>query len=274
MTTEMENYAYKLHLADSLREPVISRAIRELHIDTGSNILDAGCGIGSHLPLLTKQVGLSGHVTGLDISAGFISRARQNAKICGLEDRISLVQGNVNSLPFNESEFDCVVSVDCVGYPNSPNPVALLKELKRVVRPGGIVAILGWSYQQLLPGYPFLESKLNTASPLVVPSGTDMGPKAHFLRASGWFQEAGFVRTSSRSYAGDICAPLSDEEKEAVQAFFEMLWKNARPAVSNDEWQLFQRISKPGSVDFILDKADYYGFFVYTCFAGQVPGGW
>jgi demethylmenaquinone methyltransferase/2-methoxy-6-polyprenyl-1,4-benzoquinol methylase len=270
MTTDMDDFAHKLHLADVLREPLIRRAVLDLRLNAGSNVLDAGCGIGSHLPLLAEQVGPSGHVTGLDISSEMILRARRNITRCGLEGRISLVQGDVNSLPFNESEFGCVLSVDCVGYPYSHNPIALLQELSRVVRPCGIVAVMGWSNQQLMPGYPLLESKLNTASSLVVPSGTDMGPEAHFLRASGWFKEAGFIRTRSNSYAGNICAPLSDEEKEAVQAFFEMLWGNARPAVSDDEWQLFQRISKPGSKEYILDRADYYGFFVYTCFAGQV----
>lgn len=126
MTTDMDDYAHKLHLADLLREPVIRRAMQELQMNAGGKVLDAGCGIGSHLPLLAEEVGQSGHVIGLDISVELISRARQNVKTCGLEDRISLVQGDVNSLPFDESEFDCVVSVDCVGYPYSLKPVALI----------------------------------------------------------------------------------------------------------------------------------------------------
>lgn len=76
---------------------------------------------------------------------------------------------------------------------------------------------------------------------------------------------------SARSYAGDIFAPLSEEEKEAVQAFFEMLWVNASPLLSKDERLLFKRISEPGSGEYILDRSEYYGFFVYTCFAGHVP---
>lgn len=271
MVTEMEDYARKLQLADLLRGPVTGRAIRELRLSAGSKVLDAGCGIGSHLPLLAEQVGQSGHVTGLDISTEMISRSRKRVAECGLEDRVSLTQGNVKDLPFKNSEFDCALSVDCVGYPYSPDPVTLLRSLARIVRPGGTVAIMGWSYQQLLPGYPVLEATLNTASSLVAPSGAAISPETHFLCAPGWFQEADFIATSSRSYAGDICAPLADEEKEAVQAFFEMLWKGTRPAISDSEWQLFQHISHPGSKEFILDKPYYYGFFVYVCFSGTVP---
>ncbi len=260
---------HKLHLADTLRGPVISRATQELSLSEGDRVLDAGCGIGSHLPLLAETVGLSGHVTGLDISAEFISRAKQSVEERGLEGRISLMQGDINDLPFDKCAFNCVVSVDCAGYPYSRNPVALLQELKRVVKPGGIVAILGWTYQQLLPGYPLLESKLNTTSSLNIPPGTGFGPEAHFLRAPGWFREAGFVKERGKTHAGDIHAPLSDEKKEAVQSFFEMLWPNALPALSDDDRSLFRYISTPGSVGFILDRSDYYAFFGYTCFTGR-----
>jgi demethylmenaquinone methyltransferase / 2-methoxy-6-polyprenyl-1,4-benzoquinol methylase len=271
MATQAGGYAHKLRLADILREPVMRRAIRDLQLNPGENVLDAGCGIGSHLSLLAEQVGPSGHVTGLDISNELISIARQRLTGQGLKDLITLVEGDVNNLPFAEDSIDCVVSVDCVGYPFTQKPVDLLRELGRVVIPGGTVAIMGWSHQQLLPGYPLLESRLNTASSLVTPSITGLGTESHFLRATGWFQEAGFIETSAKSYAGDISAPLSNEEKEAVRAFFEMLWENARKAVSNDEWQLFGRITSPGSSDCVLEQADYYGFFVYTRFAGHVP---
>jgi ubiquinone/menaquinone biosynthesis C-methylase UbiE len=169
VTVEKSSYAEKLRLADLLREPVIRRAVGDLHLKAGINVLDAGCGIGSHLPLLAEQVGPSGHVTGLDISGELLSIARQRVHDDGLENRVRLVQGDVNNLPFAEESIDCVVSVDCVGYPFALQPVALLQELGRVVVPGGAVAIMGWSHQQLLPGYPLLESRLNTASSLVGP---------------------------------------------------------------------------------------------------------
>jgi demethylmenaquinone methyltransferase / 2-methoxy-6-polyprenyl-1,4-benzoquinol methylase len=133
------------------------------------------------------------------------------------------------------------------------------------------VAILGWSYQQLLPGYPLLEARLNTASSLAGQFDPDAGPDSHFLRAPGWFHKAGFVKTRNTPYAGDIRAPLSDEKREAVQAFFEMLWENASPAVSKADWSLFERIRRPGSSEYILDRDDYYGYFIYVCFSGEVP---
>jgi demethylmenaquinone methyltransferase / 2-methoxy-6-polyprenyl-1,4-benzoquinol methylase len=269
VTTDKAGYAQKLRLADVLREHVIRRAVRDLDLRTGDHVLDAGCGIGSHLPLLADEVGASGLIIGLDISDEFLSIAGQKVAELGLGSRVVLVRGDVNNMPFPDKSVDCVLSVDCVGYPFAGQPTALLKELKRVVKPGGTVAVMGWTHQLLLPGYPLLESKLNTASPLVIPSGTDVEAEDHFMRAAGWFQKAGFAETRVGSYVGDISFPLNDVEREAVRAFFEMLWGNSRQAVSADEWQLLLQLSGQGQAESILDRTDYYGFFVYTCFTGR-----
>lgn len=265
------DYAYKLEVMDCLREKVIERAIIDLSEVEGGNILDAGCGIGGNLPLLARCAGRKGHVTGLDISDEFISLAEQSITDRKLEAQVSLVQGDINDLSFGDGEFDCVVSIDCAGYPYSSDPAALMHELGRVVRPGGTLALLGWSFQQLLPGYQLLESKLNTASSLTVYSGAGNSPETHFFAAPGWFRGARFTGVEGRSYLGDIIAPLDEGQKEAVTALFDMLWSDSHEAVSNAELQLFQQITAPGAAEFILDRPDYYGFFVYTCFSGQAP---
>ena len=61
------------------------------------------------------------------------------------------------SLPFQDNTFDWVCCCDCVGY-SSGDLLAALTEIVRVVPPGGRVAILARTSQQLLPGYPLLEA--------------------------------------------------------------------------------------------------------------------
>lgn len=267
----MDDYARKLQLTDVLRGQVIRDVLDDLGLNTGDAVLDAGCGIGSHLPLLAEKVGPSGHVTGLDISAELVRLAGNRVEDLGPASRVTVVRGDVNDLPFGSDSFDCVVSVDCAGYPFAARPVALLKELGRVIRPGGALAIMGWTHQQLLAGYPLLESRLNTASPLVVPPTGDGETLAHFLRAPGWLEQAGFTEIDAGSYVGDISAPVSDKEKDAVRALFDMLWENSATTLSEDEWRLYRHISSPDSDGYILEDTGYYGFFVYTCFTGRVP---
>jgi len=130
----METYLEKLILSDPLRDPVIRQAIRKLGLPKGSRGLDAGCGTGHHTLLLAEAVGSSGHVTGLDLSTGFLAHARDLAEQADLSEQVSFRQGNVNELPFGDDEFDWAWSVDCVGHPTVGEPLTGLDELARIDR--------------------------------------------------------------------------------------------------------------------------------------------
>jgi len=214
-------------------------------------------------------VGSAGHVTGLDVSSDFLAHAARIAQEHGLSDRVSFREGNVNRLPFNDNTFDWAWSLDCVGYhPAKPQP--MLRELARVVKPGGSVAILAWSSQWLLPGYPLLEARLNATSSGIAPFVTGKKPEAHFLRALGWFHGAGLDNPVAKTFAGDVYAPLSDEIRSALISLLQMRWEKAQAEVSQDDWAKYQRLCRPESSEFIIDRPDYYAFFTYSLFHGKV----
>jgi ubiquinone/menaquinone biosynthesis C-methylase UbiE len=265
----MDTYAHKLYLSDFLREPVIRSAIRALQLPSGSRGLDAGCGIGSHTLLLAEALGPAGHVIGLDLSPELLVRARETAKKSSLSEQVSFKEGDVRSLPFGDDAFDWVWSVDCAGYAPS-EPVPLLKELARVVRPGGGVAILGWSSQQLLPGYPLLEARLNATSLGIAPFVKGKRPKLHFLHALGWFRDAGLEEPTAQTFVGDVHAPLSDDIRSALISLLEMRWGEPQSELSQEDRAEYQRLFQPESPDFILDLPDYYAFFTYSMFRGKV----
>ena len=150
------------------------------------------------------------------------------------------------------------------------DPVPLVKEMARVVKPGGIIAILFWSSQKLLPGYPLLEARLNTTSQANAPFIKGERPELHFLRALGWFRDAGFEDTTAQSFVGDVYAPLSDDIRSALISLFEMRWGEAQSEVSPEDWAEYQRLCQPESPDFILNLPDYYAFFTYSMFRGKV----
>jgi len=266
---DMDTYAHKLYMSDFLRAPIIRSAIQALQLPSGSRGLDAGCGIGSHTLLLAEAVGPGGHVTGLDLSPEFLVHAREIAKKSSLSEQVSFLEGDVNKLPFCEDTFDWVWSVDCVGY--APlEPLPLVKELARVVKPGGSVAILGWSSQQLLPGYPLLEARLNATSLGIAPFVKGKRPELHFLRALGWFCDAGLEEPRAQTFVGDVHAPLSDDVRSALMSLFQMRWGEPKSEVTREDWAEFQRLSQPESPDFILNLPDYYAFFTYSMFRGKV----
>lgn len=266
--TDTDQYVERLYVTDPLREPVLRAAIGALHLPEGSRGLDAGCAIGLQVPLLADAVGPSGHVTGLDLRPEFLVEAERIAEESGLSAQVSFQQGDVNKLPFDHDTFDWIWSASCVGYP-AVEPLPLVKELVRVVRPGGIVAILVYSSQMLLPGYPLLEARLNATSAGIAPFTESMRPESHWLRALGWLRDAGLKEAAARTFVGDFHAPLSDEIRDALISLFEMRWDGAQSEVSEEDWAEYQRLAQSKSADFILGRPDYYAFFTETLFHGR-----
>jgi demethylmenaquinone methyltransferase/2-methoxy-6-polyprenyl-1,4-benzoquinol methylase len=257
------------YVSNPLREPVLRSAIQVLQFPVGSQGLDAGCGIGLQALLLAEAVGPTGHITGLDLFPVFLNHAEEIVDKAGLSGRISFREGDVNKLPFDDDTFDWAWSVDCVGYaPMEPLP--LVKELVRVVKPRGSVAILAWSSEKLLPGYPQLEAHLDATSSGISPFVRGRKPESHFLRALGWFRDAGLKEHTVRTFTGNAYAPLTDDLRNALIALFQMRWPGVESELTQEDWAEYQRLCLPESPDFILNHPDYYAFFTYSMFHGKV----
>jgi len=253
-----------------LRAPFIRAAIQTLDLSPGSQGLDVGCGVGIHTQALAKAVSPSGHVTGLDISPKQITYAKESAKNSGVSQQVSFRKGDMRNLPFEADTFDWVWSMDCVGYaPLEPHP--LIQELVRVVKPGGRIALLGWSSEQLLPGYPELEARLKATTAGIAPFPKGKDSAFHFSRALGWFREAGLLNCSAHTFVADAHAPLLDHQHKALIALFEMRWPGVQSELTPEGWEACQQICLLESSDFILDHPDYYAFFTYSMFQGTVP---
>ncbi len=258
-----------LEQTNPLREPVLRSIVEALNLAPGSQGLDVGCGIGLQTPLLAEATSPDGSVTGLDISAGLLAYAQNRIRSLACADRITFGVGDMRSLPFADDSFDWVWSVDCVGYPAS-DLLPVLKEITRVVRPGGTVAILAWTSQQLLPGHVMLEARLNATCSAYAPFFHDKSPESHFLRALRWFSEAGIREATARTFVGEVQAPLSVECRTALASLFEMLWGEAQPAASESDLLEYRRLCYAESPDFIPSLPEYYAFFTYSMFSGRV----
>lgn len=266
---DINAYVETAHTFHVLREPVFRAALQALQLPVGSQGLDVGCGLGFQTLLLADAVGEKGHVTGLDLSPALLDYAKETVTKSGLSERIAFREGDMNHLPFDDDTFDWAWSVDCVGYvPIEPLPP--VKELARVVKPGSNVAILAWSSEKLLPGHPLLEAHLNATSAGIAPFNHERKPESHFLRALGWFCDAGLVETSARTFTGDVQAPLSDDLRHALLALFQMRWSDMESELSQQDWATYQRLCRTQSSDFILAQPDYYAFFTYSMFQGKL----
>jgi len=268
--TEKGNEIRMAERFDPLIRPVFDEAIRSLDFSQGSRGLDAGCGVGLQAMMLAEAVGPDGHVTGLDLSPESLACAEELARNAGLSGRLSFRQGDVTALPFEDDAFDWAWSAHCVGYAAVIDPIVAIRELARVVRPGGRVILLAWSAERLLPGFPGLEARLGATKVGLAPFETGLPPERHYARALGWFREVGLRDAAMRTISGDAHTPLDPDVREALIALFEMRWPEAEQELAPDDRELFRRLCDPESAEFIVDHPDYAAWFTCTMFSAAV----
>ncbi|MDR3576852.1 MAG: methyltransferase domain-containing protein [Anaerolineaceae bacterium] len=127
------------------QQPVNSALINTLAPSPGDRLIEAGCGSGVLCRLLAPQVTPLGRITGLDISPGLISLAQNYAVKAGLADWIDWCSGKAEALPFPDGCFDGALAARLLLHVSKPEVV--LKELARVVRPGGKIAAMDWDFE-------------------------------------------------------------------------------------------------------------------------------
>ncbi|MFD1677979.1 demethylmenaquinone methyltransferase [Alicyclobacillus fodiniaquatilis] len=115
-------------------------AIKRARIAPGMHALDACCGTADFTLEIARTVGPSGRVTGLDFSEEMLAVGQNKVRNSDVRMQITLMQGNVLQLPFEDNRFDAVT----VGWGlrNVPDIDVALQELYRVVKPGGWVVSL------------------------------------------------------------------------------------------------------------------------------------
>lgn len=122
---------------------------RFVPVRAGMRLLDVGCGTGDLTLILARMAGADGHVVGLDLTPAMLDVARAKVARAGLGGTIELVQGNALALPFADGAFDGVTA----GFSlrNMADLDGALREMRRVVRPGGFAVSLDVSKPDIAP---------------------------------------------------------------------------------------------------------------------------
>ncbi|MFC4502927.1 MULTISPECIES: class I SAM-dependent methyltransferase [Streptomyces] len=115
--------------------PAYAAAVAELGLHAGDRVLDAGCGTGRALTPLRAAVGPSGVVLGADLTPDMLEAAAR----AGRDRDGLLLLADVAALPLRPESLDAVFAAGLVAH--LPHPAENLRELARVVRPGGVLAL-------------------------------------------------------------------------------------------------------------------------------------
>ena len=124
--------------AHSRRRAADSAAYLLAHLSAGMDLLDVGCGPASITADLAERVA-PGRVVALDAASDALQAARATLSERGLSEQVELTCGDVMALPFEDASFDVVHAHQVLQH--LADPVGALAEMRRLTRPGGMVAV-------------------------------------------------------------------------------------------------------------------------------------
>ena len=150
-------------------EGIFERGMREkgvglLAIKDGDTILEVGVGTGFSLREISRKVGPTGQVFGLDITPEMLRLTEKRLRKAGLMERVTLHEGDARAMPFPDTIFDTVYIAATLELFDTPDIPRVLGEIKRVLKPSGRLGVNSMSREgkedrRFLKSYEWLHRK-------------------------------------------------------------------------------------------------------------------
>ncbi len=131
---------YEEQHVPSIFRPLAELTLRHVDIPEGARVIDVACGTGIVGRLVAEKVG-NGTVAGIDLNAGMIEVAKRSTPMT--DANVEWHHGDVNALPFPDARFDMAFCQQ--GLQFFPDKLGALKEIRRVLTPGGSLILTVWS---------------------------------------------------------------------------------------------------------------------------------
>ncbi|SDP73491.1 Ubiquinone/menaquinone biosynthesis C-methylase UbiE [Streptomyces sp. cf386] len=188
--------------------PYYLEALDRVGIRPGWHVLDAGCGSGAFLPRIADLVGAWGQVSAVDLAEENVALAAERMRAHPAGARLSVRRGSLLELPYPDDTFDAVWCANTTQYLDDEQLIGALAELRRVTRPGGVVAVkdVDGTLSTVRPADPFLITDFFRTS------AETPGYARRLLRGRDlyrWLRAAGLTSVRQHTMLMEFHAPLS-----------------------------------------------------------------
>jgi demethylmenaquinone methyltransferase/2-methoxy-6-polyprenyl-1,4-benzoquinol methylase len=152
-----------------------NKALEQLDIKKGENVLEIGFGTGHSMVKIAEKVGKKGKAFGIDISSRMKDITQRRLEKKGLADIVELHCGDAIKTPYNESIFDAVFMSFVLELFDTPEIKIVLKEINRIIKPNGRLGIISLSKEngnsRMLKAYEWIHkhfTKIADCRPIYV----------------------------------------------------------------------------------------------------------
>src|SRR5262245_38207404 len=245
--------------------PEYEAMLRSVGLQRDWRVLDAACGSGSFLPLIAELVGPGGAIAAFDLAPDNVERARALLADAPRRPLVEVRVGSLTALPYADAAFDAAWCANALEYLSDDELAISLAELRRVVRPGGLVAIKDadgglWLFA---PGDPTLLPRAWAAA------GRVSAPFRGTLRSRTMrrhLEPAGLVDVWQRATLIERWAPLQPVQRQYIGHWLTMLGTLAEQGgVPEGDRVFWERQQDPDAPDHLVNQPDLFwceGHFV------------
>jgi ubiquinone/menaquinone biosynthesis C-methylase UbiE len=193
--------------------PAHAKVLELAALRPGERVVETACGTGLVTLLAAEAVGPTGRIEATDLSRVMVERLQERSANLGLEGRVNARRMGAEALDFEDGAFDAALCA--LGLMYVPDPLAALREMHRVLAPGGRAVAAVWGDRRHCGWagiFPVVDARVETeVCPLFFALGTDGSLERHFERA-------GFTDLRSERFSTWLEYP---DERAALSAAFE-----------------------------------------------------
>ena len=248
--------------------------LRFVAVPEGARALDAGCGSGGYLPLLSELVGPNGGVHALDLAPENVALVEERRASGELPLVAEARVGTLTELPYPDDSFDMLWCANTTQYLGAEEFEAALAEFRRVTRPGGVVAVkdVDVALARLYPADPFLFPHLCEASLRADPEDAQSRGSLRGRELRRWLERSGLLEVRQRTFMIERWAPMRPVERRFFADWLSQLAGLAEErGVPEGDLPAWRSLRDPASPEHPLDRPDAYACEGQVVAFGRVP---